>query len=65
MIKYVIRCRDRYIAHERPEPGSESVVSVDKAFKFVTEHRARVRLASLTSSVWLDEAVVEPVEVLE
>jgi hypothetical protein len=62
MTKYVIRCRDRYLAHEKPLPGAKSVDSIEEAFKFETEHRARVRLAS-TEKLWRDEAVIEPVEV--
>jgi hypothetical protein len=63
MTKYVIRCRNRYIAHEKPLPGSKSVDSIEKAFKFETEHRARVRLAGTEMKLWRDEAVIEPVEV--
>lgn len=63
MVKWVIRCKNRYIGTEKPEVGSKSVATLDEAFKFVTEHRARIRLASLDSPIWLDEGKIEPVEV--
>lgn len=61
--RWVIRCRNRYIAHEKPTPGNNTATSLAEAFKFATEQDARSRFAALDNSVWSSQGVVEPVEV--